>query len=141
MLYLIIFKKALDKYSGKDPIALLCAYFHTPQGKKHVSQVVQGLNEVPLFTILNNIKKQHEKAPALHKRQWLSLVATVFTRKWLQSQGFQFTTNQYSHARQYAADYGAGTPFENIPKQLPPSKQPISEEIKKQVSFSFINLI
>jgi len=69
------------------------------------------------------------------KRQWLSLVAKVLKREWLQSQGFQFSTNQYTHARQYADNYGAGTPVENIPKILPPSKQPISDEIKQQVSF------
>ena len=131
-------KIALEKYSGQDPVALLCAYFSTPTGKKSVHQVIPGLCEAPLLKVLKNIKKQHDKAPSLHKRQWLSLVANIFTREWLQSIGFQFSTNAFTSAKKYADTYGAGTPWSEVPKILPPSKQPISEEIIQQVSMCII---
>jgi len=94
--------------------------------KKKLSEVSSKLVQT-----LKAIQVLHQEAKPHEKRQYLSLVSQ-FEMKQLQSIGFSINSHSFANARKHSNKIGPGKPV--LPPNQPPSKKPISEELKSKIT-------
>ena len=75
------FRAAMDSIVGSEPESLLSAYFQSCHGKNILPNIKENLLSPQLGDLVNKIKICYNLVSNQNKKQFLSLLSPVFTRK------------------------------------------------------------
>jgi hypothetical protein len=116
---------------------LLSSYFDSREGKCVFPLLKQQSIEKKWFSVLENIRRLHAKAPGHEKRRWLSLLAHCMTLPELIEAGFRVDSKSFATARRFAQEVGPGEPVP--PAKQADSKKELPDTVREKIEEFFLS--
>jgi|GEM_PF-5095479 len=105
------FRAAMESIAGSETESLLAAYFQCRHGKNILSKIKEELWTPQLGDLVDKIKNCYNLVSNQNKKQFLSLLSPVFTRKELKELfNFSFSKKSFASANKHANSVGSGLP-------------------------------
>ena len=105
------FRAAMESIAGSETESLLSAYFQSRHGKNILPNIKENLWTPQLGDLINKIKNCYNLVSNPNKKQFLSLLSPVFTRKELKELfNFSFSKKSFALANKHATSVGSGLP-------------------------------
>ena len=125
------FRATMESIAGSETESLLLAYFKSRHGKNILPKLKDELWAPQLSDLIDKIKNCYNLVSNQNKKQFLSLLSPVFTRKQLKDIfNFSFSKKSFAIANKHATSVGSGMP---VPRKTG-TNTIVTEEIKQRIA-------